>query len=91
MGAKLVKSKNLCCQLIVFPSLSLLKMHIKSVHERIKAFKCNICDYETPKNDILKEHIVSVHEVKNNCKEIEKYIYKIKPFLFVFVFSGLFK
>ena len=50
-------------------------MHIKSVHERIKAFKCNICDYEIPKNDILKEHIVSVHEVKN--KEIEKCIYKI--------------
>ena len=28
MGDKIVKSKNLCCQLVVFPSLSLLMTYM---------------------------------------------------------------
>ena len=39
-----------------------LKRHIESVHEWIKSFKCNICDYETTCKFVLKKHIDSVHE-----------------------------
>ena len=30
--------------------------------QKVRAFKCNFCDYETSKNCILKKHIESVHE-----------------------------
>ena len=39
-----------------------LKRHIESVHEGIKPFKCNICDYETAQKGHLKKHKDSVHE-----------------------------
>ena len=38
------------------------KQH-KSVPKEIKAFKCNICEYETPKNNLFKKHIKSIHKV----------------------------
>ena len=31
MGDKIVKSKNLCCQPVVFPSLSLLKISLEKI------------------------------------------------------------
>merc|ERR1712051_975774 len=36
--------------------------HIDSVHEGIKPFKCNICDYKTAEQSKLKTHITAVHE-----------------------------
>ena len=39
-----------------------LKRHIESVHEGIKPFKCNMCEYETATNQSLKRHKNSVHK-----------------------------
>ena len=36
--------------------------HIKKFHKEIKAFKCNICEYETAQKIHLKRHIENVHE-----------------------------
>ena len=36
--------------------------HMESVHEGIKPFKCNICNYNAAQKWILKRHIESVHE-----------------------------
>ena len=41
-----------------------LKRHIKSVHEGIKPFMCNICGYKSALKSGLKRHITSVHEGK---------------------------
>ena len=35
---------------------------MKSVHEGIKSFKCNLCDYQATQISNLKIHIDSVHE-----------------------------
>ena len=37
------------------------KKHIESVHEGTKAFKCNICTYETARKPSLKRHIKSIY------------------------------
>ena len=39
-----------------------LSKDIESVHERIKPFKCNLCEYETAQNFSLNRHKKSVHE-----------------------------
>ena len=39
-----------------------MKRHVESVHERIKPFKCKICDFRSAKKCNLKKHIESVHE-----------------------------
>jgi hypothetical protein len=41
---------------------SCLKRHIKSVHDKIKDFKCELCDYTCSLNSDLKRHIKSVHD-----------------------------
>ena len=48
MGDKIVKSKNLCCQPVVFPSLSLLnrKLNITSKDTLITAYEPNHHDKE---------------------------------------------
>ena len=40
----------------------MLNKHKKSVHEGIKPYKCNNCDYETAQKAHLKKHIDSVHK-----------------------------
>ena len=35
--------------------------HMKSVHEGIMPFKCNICDHKTAQKSNLKQNIESVH------------------------------
>ena len=39
-----------------------LKQHMASVHEEIKSFKCEICNYSCFKNIGLKQHMASFHE-----------------------------
>ena len=39
-------------------------MHIASVHEGKKPFKCSICDYTFAQKKTLTNHISSVHEGK---------------------------
>ena len=39
-----------------------LKKHIKLVHEGIKPFKCNMCEYKAGQKGTLKRHTESVHE-----------------------------
>ena len=41
-----------------------MKIHIDSVHERKKPFKCNICDASFAVKGNLKKHLASVHEGK---------------------------
>ena len=36
--------------------------HRSSIHEQIKQFKCNICDFETVHKSNLKKHIEAIHE-----------------------------
>ena len=38
---------------------SCLKRHIKSVHDKIKDFKCELCDYTCSTNSTLKQHILT--------------------------------
>ena len=38
-----------------------LKRHIETVHERIKPFKCNFCDYKSARKANLNEHVESAH------------------------------
>ena len=40
-------------------------MHIASVHEGKKPFKCEICDDQFELKHELNEHIASVHEEEN--------------------------
>ena len=40
----------------------LLKTHTESVHDGIKQFKCNICDYKASRKDVFLKHVKSVHE-----------------------------
>ena len=39
-------------------------MHITSVHEGKKPFKCSICDYKCSQKGQLTKHISSNHEIK---------------------------
>ena len=40
-----------------------LKGHIASIHEGIKTFKCEVCDFKTAKKiNIINWHAQSVHE-----------------------------
>ena len=43
-------------------------IHIHSVHEEIKPFKCNFCDFETAKKQNIKNHIECIHEGKKPFK-----------------------
>ena len=43
-------------------ALGNLKAHIRSVHEKVKSFKCDQCSYETARKYYLDHHIKSVHE-----------------------------
>ena len=46
-----------------------MRLHIKKTHhKKIKAFKCNICEYENSRYYLLEKHIKSVHEVINPFK-----------------------
>merc|ERR1719400_1969234 len=38
------------------------KKQFKYVQKEIKVFKCNICQYETPRHNFLKKHMEAVHE-----------------------------
>ena len=45
-----------------------LNRHIESVHKRIKAFNCNICNDPFTEKSSLKTHIQSVREGINGFK-----------------------
>ncbi len=50
-----------------------LNRHIKTIHDKIKDFKCNNCEFKTSRKDDLKTHIKIVHDkIKdfkcNNCE-----------------------
>ena len=47
-----------------------LKVHIKTVHERIYPFLCNTCGYKTIYQAKLKNHIALVHEGKRHICSI---------------------
>ena len=38
--------------------------HVASVHEGVKPFKCDICQYSCSEKDSMKKHVASVHEEK---------------------------
>ena len=40
-----------------------LKVHIQSVHEKAKLFKCDICGKTLVSNQSLKNHMLQVHEM----------------------------
>ena len=42
-----------------------MKIHVASVHEGKKQFKCDICDYSCSRKGDMKTHVASVHEGKN--------------------------
>ena len=42
-----------------------LKIHIESVHEGNKPFKCEICDARFTQKHVLVQHMESVHDGKN--------------------------
>ena len=54
------KKEQLLCS-ICNKSYSDMPKHMKQFHTEI--FKCNICEYETPRKHFLKKHIESDHEV----------------------------
>ena len=39
-----------------------LKTHILSIHEKVKPYKCEICDYKCLTMEILKIHLISFHK-----------------------------
>ena len=43
-------------------------LHVSSVHEGKKPFKCNICDASYSGRTVLKLHIAAVHERKKPFK-----------------------
>ena len=49
-------------------------MHVDVVHPEEKSFKCEICEYSSSDDNLLKKHLASVHKRKNVlicdfCKE----------------------
>ena len=56
------------CRLYLLCSL---KMHIQSVHEKIK-YSCNQCDHQASSMGNLKTHVQSVHEkIKYSCNQCD--------------------
>ena len=55
-----------------------MKIHVSSVHERKKTFKCDICDYSFSQKSHLKIHVASVHEGKS-CYLIVGYEKEFDP------------
>ena len=47
---------------------TLLKQHIKQVHDKIKNFECSRCDYKCSDNSNLQKHIKQVHD---KIKDVE--------------------
>ena len=47
-----------------------LKLHMKTVHERIYPFLCNTCGYKATYKAVLKNHIALVHEGKRHICSI---------------------
>ena len=45
-----------------------MKLHVESVHEGKKSFKCELCDYSCTRKDNMKTHVASVHEKKKPFK-----------------------
>ena len=45
-----------------------MKIHVASVHERVKPIKYDICDYSCSPKGIMKIHAASVHEEKKPIK-----------------------
>ena len=47
----------------------LAKSHKKTfVHERKKFYECNLCQYSSPRRDVMNLHILSIHEGKKPYK-----------------------
>ena len=45
-----------------------MKVHVSSVHEEKKPFKCEICHHTCSQKGHLKKHVDSVHEGKKPFK-----------------------
>jgi hypothetical protein len=56
-------------------SPKVLKMHIQSVHEKLKPFHCNICDHKSSYKLDMKKHIDVVHnQIRSfQCKICQKW------------------
>ena len=52
----------------ILKSKKSLSYHIKYVHEKVKQFKCHLCEYESARNEDLKIHIFGVHEKMRRLK-----------------------
>ena len=70
---KRIRKKNFICDKCEYKGTSLcrLKMHIKSVHDKIKDNVCHECGYACSEKKLLDKHINSVHlKLKNYvCEE----------------------
>ena len=57
-------------------------MHLKSVHNKIKDFKCNKCEYECYSKGNLKRHVKMIHsKIKDHTCELCDYICSSKDSL----------
>ena len=43
-----------------------MTIHVASVHEGKKPFKCDVCGYRLSQKGSLKRHVASVHEGKKH-------------------------
>ena len=50
-----------------------LKKHVLSVHDKVKPFKCELCEYAASEAGNLKRHVLGVHEKMKNfkCKQCD--------------------
>ena len=68
------KGLRFSCDQCNFSSATLfaLKMHIKTIHEKVKSFLCDQCDYKAASKNTLNKHIRTAHElIRYPCDQCE--------------------
>ena len=60
--------KNFKITIVTKLSVNQSKLHINSVHEGVKNYKCDLCDKVYSRPTDIKRHIIGVHEGQKNYK-----------------------